>query len=237
MTAIQLYALVHNAKLEGPDRCHWCGSPCQRLFQHDGPPMFPFVKVDNLVRCPASGWVCNACWHFRKRSVTVQYLSGGRLDRQEHCWNSLVITNLGVQGVRFPEDGASLFAFLRKPPLLFSLALLTEPNPPLERRKPGGAARNHLQLMKANDLVEIKGTTPLEFTLDSVPHSYTIYELEEAAGNGMLEGKEPGVQMLLKLLGPAGRIEKRRATRPALEDLHDKRGRKMIAASGMVIAT
>jgi hypothetical protein len=59
---------------------------------------------------------------------------------------------------------------------------------------------NHIHLAKANDLFEVKADTELQFTVNNIPMSYTIYELEEALLHGP-NGKSPGVQALLRIFG------------------------------------
>jgi hypothetical protein len=43
--------------------------------------------------------------------------------------------------------------------------------------------------------------TPLDFTVNNIPHIFTVYDLQEAVKHGST-GKEPGARVLIKMLGP-----------------------------------
>ena len=124
--------------------------------------------------------------------VTVRFLSGdgkgnkGFLDRQCPQHHSWWVTPEGAFVVK-PKDGDLIYRLLLAPPRSFALLLID--NSPV----------NLIQLAVANDKVEIKGDTPLEFTINGVVHSYTVYEMEHALKHGP-EGK-PGIMALMKIFG------------------------------------
>ena len=75
-----------------------------------------------------------------------------------------------------------------KPPPLFVLAFLNE------------IPTHNLQFFFCNDLPEIKGDTPIPYTIDDKLHHYTIYEMEQGIRFSN-QGLEPGTRLLLDLLG------------------------------------
>lgn len=208
LTATELFALPFGAKCSGPENCHWCGAPCERLFIHDGPVPLPFVKNDPTARYPAHPYICNGCRLFRRTRTTLRFLDGKAYkDRQCPLDHSLFVTNEGAYGIR-QEDYPLLWSFLLRPPLRFALSLITK------------GQRNHLQLALVNDFQQIRADTPLRFSYNNVPHSYSVYEVKEAIQSGDAEGKEPGVRVLAELLGLPTQ-EKRGRGRPTLDEKND----------------
>lgn len=228
LPAPALYALSCQAKIEGPDTCHWCGSPCKRIWKHDGAPSLLFTKDLQRPRYPASAYICMGCWLFRRRAITIWYLGEDRFkDRQapqEHSW---WITDKGSWVVS-PDNAMALQTVLLKPPRKFALALLSGDAP---------SVKNLLHLNNANDLPAIQEDTPLHFTVDNVPMLYTTYELKEALKYGP-DGKEAGVRYLYKLFGspppippePAGKKSGGSGRPPALKD--GRETKKFVTASG-----
>lgn len=189
--ASELYAMTQGAVLCGPDECHWCGSPCQRLLAHDESPPLPGVRRTGGARRPGNTFVCLGCWLWRRKRITIRFLRGLKGDYKDgQCplWHSWLVTDAGAWALR-PEDRPRLWEVLLKPPLRFVLGLLDEVG-----------ETSCIHLMKVNDVQEVKADTPLTFTVNNVPYVYTVYELEEAILQGP-EGREPGAQALLRLLG------------------------------------
>jgi hypothetical protein len=187
MSASKIFALAHGSACQGDQECYHCTSPCTRERMHDEPPLIPFVRRDLLIRRPSSPYVCEGCWLWRRGSVTVNFLSGGSKDRQRASEHSWWITPEGAWGVR-EKDHALLLEYLLDPPNHFCL-MLRESTP------------LRAQCGKENNFQEIHADTPLAFSVDHAPMSYTVYELEEALKHGP-EGKEPGVRELMRILHP-----------------------------------
>ena len=225
--ASDLYAQATGVVNEGVDTCHWCGAACDRLVPHDDPP--PMIGVRRIpCKKPGNAYVCLGCQRYKRPRITVTFMDGSFMDRQNPCNHSWFLEPGKALGVK-KECYSTLYKTLFSPPLLFSLALLDGPGP------------NLLQLMLVNDLVKIEACTPLAFTINGVPHHYTVYELEQAALEGPA-GTEPGVQALLRLLGKPPeecyKTKKPTAKRERGRVLRDdgKVTKKVINASGMVTA-
>ena len=192
MLASELYAKSQLCKNSGPEMCHWCGSPCSRNYRHNEPPPSPFTKKNHLVRCPANLHICVGCFLWRRQRITINHTDGSYRDGQcpmNHSWWIAENEALAVCNSIVNPHNKEVYDRLLRPPLQFSLSLV---NP---------KTINHLQCQVVNDMVEIKADTKLSFTLDNQPLSYTVYELEQALRHG-LDGKEPGVQALIRFLGP-----------------------------------
>jgi len=242
-----LYALSQGTKNDGQEQCHWCGGKCKKTWTHDDPPPVPFTRTKTTAKCPSSMWVCVGCWLFRRPLTTMTYLGGGLKDRQAAKNHSLFITESSCNSVwrdtaeirnaillqeRKHQDSCILYDKLLNPPLRFALALLD------------GANENRLQLIQANDNLTVDKDTRLVFTLNNQPQWYTVYELEEGIKTGP-DGKEPGVQTLLRLLGTyepiyplSGVNIKRMVGRPSTkENAHDGRQvKKMVTpTSGSLV--
>lgn len=201
LLASDLYARAHSVKNEGEDECHWCGAPCRRFYIHDDVQQIPFTRSRSTARRPANSYICQGCWHWRRRRVTVNFLGGDFLDLQTAADHSWWVTERGAYAVRSGDDFGLLYDLLLKPPLRFLLSLVE------------GSTRNELQLAVCNDVPEILADTRLTYTLNNIPHVYTIYELEQALLGGV-QGKEPGVQALIRFLGPLSSPNKEEVIQP-----------------------
>lgn len=166
---------------------------------------------------------------WRRGSVTVVSLTGERWDRRKMRDYSWWVTEVDALAVCSREDYARLWVCLLSPPRRFFLSLLDGPR-----------EQNHLQLALANDYVEgIKADSPLRYTINGVPHTYTVSDLKD-----LIAGKEvttPGLAALIRKLG-------RPPMQPTPED--KERGRPsgtppngkitketVVGASGAVTAT
>jgi len=189
LTAADLYSISQQSINDGISSCHWCGSACKMEHVHDEPPQIPFTKRNTTAKRPANHWVCQGCWLFRRKKVSITYVDKMWQDGQcpqNHSW---WITEKEALALR-PPSYSMIYDLLLKPPRKFVLALL------------GDAKENMLHHAVANDVqFEIAGDTSLAFTIANKPFTYTVYELEEALDNGETSGKEPGVRALVDLLG------------------------------------
>ncbi len=188
VTASELFALAHGTSCHGEDQCHWCGTPCKRLLQHDDAPRDVGIKRPVYARRPGNGFICTGCWLFGMRRVTVRYLDNDFKDRQackDHSW---YVTKQGALGVR-KQCASHLYPLLLNPPYTFSLALIDD------------STTNLIQHWVANDVVEVKANTTLKFTINNIAFDYTVDELEQGLRNGS-EGRLAGVRELIKLFGP-----------------------------------
>ena len=188
MTASDLYAILHSTSNSGNDQCHWCGDLCERIWPHDEAPQFPFQHNRSHAKRPGNGYVCQGCFLYRRQRVTVSFLTGGFRDGQTAADHSWWLTEKGAHALQ-TEDFPRVYDLLLKPPLRFVLSLKTVKGP-----------RNELHLSQLNDHGLIRAETDLLFTLDNVPFTYTIYELDNALKHGG-NGRYPGVQALLRFLG------------------------------------
>jgi len=191
MLASDLFALAHQAQNSGPDRCHWCGAACARVWPHDEPPgptVFHVRRPRTSARFPGNSYICTGCWYYRRQRVTIRFLTGGWQDIQTPARHAWWITSHGAWGVR-SADHAKLYELLRKPPLRFVLALRSD-----------ACARNELHLQELNDHEALRADTKLRFTIDHLVHEYTIHELESLLKTGA--GASPGVNALQRYLGP-----------------------------------
>ncbi len=187
-----LYAIAEGQHCEGPDNCHWCGSPCSRSLRHDGPSVVMHVRTDPTARCPANDFICMGCWLFRRRRVTVHFLRDPRLyrDGQNPMSLSWLITPQKAVVVE-PLDFPTLWSVLLNPPSNFALALL------------GKEKKNLLQLGYVNQNETVRADAEMRFTLDNTPLTYTVYELTAMLREpGDINGRSPGCRALHELLGP-----------------------------------
>lgn len=207
MSASDVYAQALCAKNEGSYECHWCASASSPQWVHDDSPPTPFVKSKTRAKRPGNPFVCKGCWLWARKRTTVTFLDGTWKDGQcamNHGW---WVTASGARAVK-PQDHGLLYQQLLKPPHRFLLCLVT----------PG--THNLLHCAVANDLLEIKSSTPLRFTLDNIEMTFTVHELEDALRNGPT-GKEPGVQALVRFLGSydlTGAIKQVLPPAPVVED-------------------
>lgn len=212
-TAGMLYAKSQNSGCAGQWKCHWCGAPCLDLYVHDDAPEIPGAKRNpNRARHPANPYVCQGCWLWRRQRISIHYHNEDRhvLDRQTPKWHSWFITPRLARAVH-PADHALLFSLIQTPPTCFALLFLSKPRTNENATNP--IIVNHLHLAAVNEHERIEAGTALTYTLDNVPHAYTVYEFEEALKHGP-EGKEPGVRVLFELLGLKATEEKRGRGRP-----------------------
>lgn len=233
-TVAQLYASLQQYHCDGTDHCHWCGSPCHRFHLHDDPPPIIGIRSKSGAKYPANAYMCWGCYLFRRERMTVEHLSKlqppdkGYTDGQCPMNHSWFITTSGAR-IILKKDYPALWQLLLNPPLTFCLALLDPP------------ANNFVHLFHLNEVMEIKAGTPLKFTINNILHSYTVHELEDALTSKTLDGKEPGVHALLRLLGPpissspslSESPKVKPKGRPTEEEDPYKKSKKLIRASGM----
>ncbi len=221
MTSSEIWARANNMKCEGEMECHWCGAPCKRLWRHGQPPPMPFTKRTYFAKRANANYICSGCWSFRRARVTIRCLDGSFIDGQCAENYSWLIKEDGCFYVPVTKDSNPLYPILLdNPPLRFSLMLMEK-----------GKAKNMLQFGVVNDLTTIQADTELAFTINNIPHTYTVYELDEALKHGP-EGKSPGTQALIRFLGEYkpdywlngnGKDEKKERGRPRKEDMIDGR--------------
>jgi hypothetical protein len=181
------------------------------MWPHTDAPRTIGVRVDSkLIRIPSSSYVCKGCWLFRRQRITVRFISNEEPNYKDvqcpvnHSW---LITDKNAWGIRRKEDAPVVYETLLDPPLRFCLSLITDKQ------------RNHLQTASVNHCTEIKGDTPLCFTLDGTPYMYSAYELETLLNSGNPSGMMPGTKALVDFFGPyklrEDRVEKKKeAGRP-----------------------
>lgn len=224
LLASDVYALAFSIKNDGKDQCHWCGAKCERYWTHDDAPPIPFVRSFSTAKRPSSPYICTGCFLWRRKRTTVCFLDGDYKDGQcaeNYSWLVMPVPN-GAQAIISNGDKARLYEILLHPPKQFVLAITT------------GPSKNLLQLSIANDKREIRADTILEFTVNNIPNSYTVYDLEDALTNEE-SSPSPGVRVLLNFLGPhaSSPSNKRERGRPTIEER--KHPRKTVAPiSGLV---
>lgn len=187
LSASDFYARAHGRQNEGKEKCHWCGSACSRQWVHDDVPRQLFIKSKEEPRYPGEPWMCFGCYTFRRKRLTIQFLDGFQQDIQcpmEHSWLIRPGSALAIRRINY----GPLYDFLLKPSVPFLLMLSS--GPPVWLHK-----------AVLNAPAETTAGTPLHYTLDNRPQAYSVYELEQALRHGTA-GKEPGVRLLVELLGP-----------------------------------
>lgn len=223
LTAPELYARCLGLECSGNHACHFCGSPSTQKYGHDDLPPTVGVRSKSLARRAGNPWMCVGCHAWRKQKrITVNWLDGGQKDgawSANHSW--LIIDqpwhskelerrfDPGPWGIRF--DGFKiLYRFLLKPLGRWCLTLRADCKTWLTGKKGDAyqvpdptltASENMLHVAEANDVKEVLAGSEFKFTLNNVVHSYSPYELEQGLRHGK-EGKEPGVRVLIELLGP-----------------------------------
>ncbi len=199
MLASELFAKAFKQQCEGKWNCHWCGALCDNRTTHNDPPPGPFQRTKSTARYPASAYICKGCWLFRRQRVTLYFLDGTFKDGQAVEKHSFILTEDKLNILQM-TDYAPLYQLLLNPPKIFTLALLT-PDPIMSGKLnvPVGKV-NSIQSMFVNENEEVKGETIFKFTINNIPHSYSVYELEQGIRQGGT-GREPGVQALLRFLG------------------------------------
>jgi hypothetical protein len=203
MTSPELFALSQGRRCEGPHRCHWCGSPCERGDAADDP-VYPFVRRAVYAMHPSEPWQCVGCGLYKRRSVTALFLDGSFKDRQcpeDHSW---LVTRDGAHALDLEsrETLDLLRDFLTRPPHEFLLSLRA------------GPLKNYIHMAHVNVVAEIKADTPLTYTVDGTRFSYTIHQLEKALRNpDECSGLDGGSSELLRRFGPLPSEPKREEPR------------------------
>lgn len=208
--ASQLFAKVHSRECKGTRECHWCGGSCTDKWVHDDVAPIPFERSKTTAKRPGNSYICEGCMLYHKNSVTVRYLIGGLKDRQCFSNWSWFMTLDGIWVIK-PLDHQELYNKLLAPPPVFCLTLTD------------GTIKPLIQLCLVNEVKEMKADTLLKFTFNNIPHTYTIYELEQAIKTGS-DGKMPGASALIRYLGKCERLappvieEKKERGRPIKKD-------------------
>ena len=203
LLASELYALSQGVQCNGRYSCHWCSAPCGNQWFHDDTPPQIGVRVTQGARRPANPYICIGCWLFRRKRITVSFLRSEKgeftfRDGQSPTRHSWFVTEQCARAIETP-DFQLLYATLLSPPKRFFLSLL-------DNRTPANGVENRLHLQVANDVEELRADTVLHFSVNNVPLTYTVFELEElltsADPEESLAGRSPGVHALYRLLGP-----------------------------------
>ncbi len=215
LLASQLYATYFTSPSYGDQQCHWCGGPCNIAILHDDPPPIPFVRGSKnrfQAKCLNSLYVCKGCWYYRRPRMTVRFLDGELKDGKSTMEYSWLLKKDGAYAIR-KEGFEKLWEFLVKPEEIWCLAFLQ-----------GGEKLNHIQQFVVNHIKNLKADTPIQFTVNGIPHIYTIYELEESRKVGS-EGMQAGTRFLFDLLQkviPALPLEEpKEKGRPTTKDGHN----------------
>lgn len=252
-TVSELLAYQNNRECKGDRECHWCGAKCPDYWTHDDPPPVPFQRTNgSKAKRPGSAWMCIGCWLYRRPKVTVRYFDQFEmptkalsvkelyhyqktrpnfLDGQCLVHHSWIMTARDTWVLR-PSSSEEVYKFLLKPPLLFSLSLLK------------GQKDNHLQLAIVNQHERIEAGTRLHYTINGIPHFFTVYELEEALLLEDATGKDPGVRALLEFFDKPSKLfleqlkggdpkQKPKAGRPPLPKIDGKVIKEVISGSGL----
>lgn len=221
MNVSQFFAEVCGKKCKGQYRCRWCGTECTDTYNE-----FMWVEtkpIKEYCKCPGNHYVCTGCYLYRRQRQTLFYMNGKYKDRQcarDHSW---VLTPNGLNILPKPEP--MLLDFLLNPPTRFALSLID-------------TLPNQIQLAQLNDFKEITADTPLTFTMNGRIMSYTVYELREALDHGQ-QGKEPGVRLLLSLVGELPKKapqEKRDRGRPVASEDNTKNVKRIVSTSETTIS-
>lgn len=233
LKASELFAISQGTSCIGSGRwkCHWCGAPCENEFVHDDPPPVPFVRSKSTALCPNESYICIGCWLWRRKRVSINFLTGGFKDGQEPKHHSWWITEKGAWGLGDKKDYDEVYKQLVQPPKRFALAFR------LEKDK----VDTLIQLMTANDRIGIIAETPLYFTVNNIQHTFSVYELTESIKNDKhIYG--PGVRILKEILGeppaeikekyPTSKEEARKQGERISRDDPKKTLKKVIVASG-----
>lgn len=189
LTASQIYALSQGSKCEGDRPCHYCGGPCGRDIPHgEAIRLFTGRPVGGVRRNPSSPYMCVGCWLWRKKKVSVPWLSGGVKDGGTPARFDWVVGPAGAWGIS-PACRSALYRRLLSPEGPFFLMLWEGDGPP-----------DHvIQCCPGND-GPYENTTEIGFALNNHALTYSVHELEQAARLGP-QGRDPGVRALLRVLG------------------------------------
>lgn len=193
-TAAGAYARSLGERCAGRDLCRNCGGRCDRSIQYND------ARTREFARQPDSPFLCRGCSAWGRRSITIPFLGGGLLDGQSPKGFGWLITPPASWAVRptwaiKPPVAEAIYSKLLRPPPEFALLLLEGKNPP----------PNLIQCAALNVTEGLRADTPLRFTVNNVPQEYTVYELEQGGLYGA-SGRLPGVQALLRILGPIPEI-------------------------------
>lgn len=233
LTASMLFSSVQGIPSNGHlwCRCHWCGGPCNNQIVHDDPPPIPFVRSSSGAKCPSETYICMGCHLWRNGKRTINFLGGGFKDGQRPKDHSWLITDKVALVLEDGKGQDDLWRFLLTPSKQFVLAL----------RSSKGGVDTLLHFAIANDPGGILADTPLYFTLNNVPHQYSIYELVESIRSP--DGpSDPGTKALWNFLGgppediqsqyPKHGEEKRGRGRPPAKEDARQTTKKVIVGSG-----
>lgn len=190
MLASELYALSQGFKCGGKEKCHYCLGPCSQKYLQDDWDHGPFKKSSLLPRYPGGRWMCEGCYRWGRRSLTLEYLGGGYKDGQTPKKHSWLITPESARGL-VQEKGELILEWLLRPKLPFCLSIVT-----------GERIPNLIHLALVNDQEVLKADTELVFTIDRAEYSYSVFELEQAIKDRDAQGKLAGVRALLGLYLP-----------------------------------
>lgn len=221
LTAAMLYALSQGRECKGKWFCHWCGSPCDNSQIHDDPPPIPFARSYSTAKRPAEPYICIGCWLWRQKSMTISYIGGGIQDGQcpkDHSWLITDKVALALRsGKEKEKDFEELWRFLIAPAKRFTIML----------RDPKDKIDSLIQLAIANNPGGILADTKLHYTLNGIPHFYSVYELIESLKNRNGHSS-PGITALWNFLGnppedvrqlyPARRVENKGRGRPPVDE-------------------
>lgn len=192
----EMYAHSQGFTLDGPDRCHWCTSPCKKLIPHDDARPIPGQRYFTSAKLPGNQYMCVGCWLWRRKRITIHFLTEGLKDGQApENWNwwlePTIARAIRLSPISKAEpytDKAELIERLLDPPHVFGLALAPSGN------------KNWLHQIPLNQNSSIRADTELYFASEGKTFHYTVYELEVAMKEGP-EGTEAGVQELCRILG------------------------------------
>ena len=211
----QIFARSQGSCCEGQYECHYCSAPCDDFWVHEEPPPVPFVRGEQTAKRPNCPWLCVGCWLWRRKRVTVPFLSGGYADIQQVRKHSWVVTEEAALAIALKPDFPALLKLLLSPPRRFFLSLID------------GTAENLLQLCVLNDFAgDVRADAEILFTLNNVVHSYTPYDLRTALENKNA-GRSPGVAAILRKTTPppGDRLDLSDVLRPTPQLQPPKRGR------------
>ena len=227
MQATELYAKALGSSCEGQQQCHWCGGPCNRLWNHDDVIPLPFIKSTQAPRCPSNSYICIGCWLFRRKSTTITFLDSSFSDRQAPINHSWWITQKEARAINNKSSG-EILNLLIQPPNQFALSIVSSGN------------CNLLHTTIVNNISEIYGNTKLHFNFNNRNETYCIYELQEALNLQDISGREPGVQTLINIFGMPPNPKKDQKLgrgRPREQVVDGKISKKLITLSGTEVVT
>lgn len=190
MKASELFAISQNSKCEGNKECYWCGAPCGEGHTHSEPMPRVIAQKNLQVSRPASPWICEGCFLFRRPSISIFDLNRKWVKDRQTCpkW-SILITERETLGITLAAKD-SLQKFLLSPSQRFCLMILNRAN-----------IENRLHHAIVNDVRQVLEGTEFHFTVDNVPHSWSVASLRHGINNEP-NGTEAGVRFFLENFGP-----------------------------------